>query len=220
MPGVSDFCTVLSHELRTPLTVLQGYLRLLQRGPASGNTAHVAAMLDATAQLALLGRQASELAAWLHADHPNLNASVPVSTFLARLREAATGQHVEVSSHLTGDAASMHVAIDQDADRLERAIVTMATAVLREAEAPRALVHVSADSNNASEILVHLQADGLDRRPSMPSDTNGDRPWFLNGGFGLALVGAAIVCDAHGARVAWGGPSRPTIVYLRTHGAA
>jgi hypothetical protein len=90
----------------------------------------------------------------------------------------------------------------------------MATAVLRHAEAPRVTIRVSTSPSQPARILLTLQADRLNRTMP-PPDVPADRPWFLSGGFGLALVGAALVCETHGAEVAWGGPSEPTTITLR-----
>jgi signal transduction histidine kinase len=203
---------VLSHELRTPLTVLQGYLRLLQRGSAT-NTAHVSAMLEATAQLAALGRQASELAAALR-PAPAVSGAPPlsVSDFLEGLRALSTALNIEISADLPG-LDHQTLACADTGRQVERAVITIASAIAREAEAPRALIDVAC-AGGSREVVLRVSAVSDARLPAA-SSAAADRPWFLAGGFGLALVSASLVCDAHGAAVSWGGAGQPTFITLR-----
>jgi signal transduction histidine kinase len=211
MPGVSDVCTVLSHELRTPLTVLQGYLRLLQRSAPPASAPQLAAMLDATTQLAAIGRQASELAAALRPAPAESSAtSVSVGDFIEGVRTLAAGMNVEISSNVAG-LSNFAIANPGAGQQLARAIVTIASAVAREAESSRVAIAVEPAPASAS-LVLRVTVPDVDDRLAAARTPGLERPWFLNGGFGLALVAASLVCDAHAATVTWGGIGQPTTI--------
>ena len=219
MPGVPEVCSIISHELRTPLTVLQGYLRLIQRGSGPPNPAHVSAMLDATAQLAAVGRQASDLSGWLRdfADTPPGDV-LPVASFLDALRRSAASAHpVELVIDTPAATGDHHLALRGGPDPLARAVVAVATAVARHAETTDARLLVAPPPTRLTlDIRAEAPAAPADLSvPRMPGD---ERPWYMSGGFGLALVSSVMVLEASGGQVQWLPGQRAAIVSLPLDG--
>jgi signal transduction histidine kinase len=187
---VVDVCSVFAHEVRTPLGALQGYLRLLQTHDSGAPAPILKAMLEATSQLAALGRQASALG--LALEQPAGRSPVEVTQLAERLRRLRPVHECTTSPLISAQM----VRATGDGSALADALVALADAVAREAEAVRA--HVAFSEAAGPDLLVDIVADPPG---ACTSGRVAVRRWFLLGGYGLGLLHAAATLDAHDVRV-------------------
>jgi signal transduction histidine kinase len=192
----SEVLSVLAHELRSPLSVLQGYIRLLQRKrePADPESAMLNAMLAATTRLAALGRQSSELAAWMRRE------DTWVTTDAAALMQVVTA-HAPAGVRILPVAESVAPVALRVADpqALAQAIAALAELVMRETRQTAAAIALRHDDDGTLRLLIAVAAEAatLEGGGSLPAST--EPVPFNGGGLGLALSLAAYVLASHGA---------------------
>jgi signal transduction histidine kinase len=197
--------SVLAHELRGPLSVIQGYLRLMlkQRDSSHAETPMIRAMLDATGRLAALGRHASDVSLWT--SHATDAAQVDLAVLADKT--AALVPSGTASVRLDPDAGREAVST-LDPDALAAALAALAEVAARDTGGRVELSARSAtDSRTITVVLTPTDVPGLgpagdDSIPGAEAATS--RPLtvaFDRGGFGLSLVLASYVLDAHGAAV-------------------
>ena len=210
--------SVFAHELRGPLTVLQGYLRLMlgQRGEADAETPMIRAMLDATGRLAALGRQASEVARWC--GPAGTDGSVTVATLAEKITVLLKAERARITLE---DRAGHEAVRSSDPEALAAALAILAESTARDADGP---VEVAGRCDPDSGTVAFLLTPVGGARPR-PSDANAGsaRPAavaFDRGGFGLSLVLASYVLDAHGARVLVAGAPGSIEVRLQQAGGS
>jgi signal transduction histidine kinase len=195
--------SVLAHELRGPLSVIQGYLRLMlkQRDSGHAETPMIRAMLDATGRLAALGRQASDVALWTN--HTAEAGEVDLAALANKT--AALVPSGSTSVHLDADAGREAVSTS-DPEALAAALAALAELAARDTGGRVELSTRSAtDSGRIMVVLTAADVPVLEPAGDGPSAGAAiGRPLtvaFDRGGFGLSLVLASYVLDAHGADV-------------------
>jgi len=191
--------SVVAHELRGPLSVIQGYLRLMlrQRDDSHAETPMIRAMLEATGRLAALGRQASDVSLWCNP--APLAHEVTVAALTEKAAALATSGAVSAT---LDDRAGLDAVSTSDPEALAAALATLAESTARNSSRPVRLTGRSDSGQATFTILVSpddaIAAADADR----PSGSNGSTAVaFDRGGFGLSLVLASYVLDAHGADV-------------------
>jgi signal transduction histidine kinase len=193
----SDVLSVVAHELRSPLSVLQGYIRLLQgkRDPGDPERGMLAAMLGATTRLSALGRDASDLAAWVRRD-PTATV-VPTSALVqAVASHAANGLNVVPCDEVVGQLP-LRMA---DVEALAAALNALADLALRETrQSTGAMTFRSGDTPATLYVRIVVGPDALlfEQEPSAPEPTS-PVP-FNRGGLGLSLCLASYVLETHDA---------------------
>jgi hypothetical protein len=171
---------------------------LKQRDATHAETPMIRAMLDATGRLAAVGRHASDVALWMSPTPPT------EAVALASLAEKAASLVPSGSAtvHLDDPIGRMPVATS-NADALAAALATMADLTARDTGGS---VEIRANSTGGETITMQMlpvfPAAIEAERLAMPVQSN--RPVTLafdRGGFGLSLVLASYVLEAHGAEV-------------------
>jgi hypothetical protein len=196
---------VLAHEIRGPVSVIQGYLRLLaQQQPASGTDGRMLdAMRKSTTRLADLGRDASDLSAWLGATDRPVPAAVTVSDLIADLCEQTP---LAIAAAAPPQPNAHGVIESRDRGMLCRALGALVVSVSRDHDDAPCPIDISADDRR---IVVHIRP-AITGQPAADSSPPGlaarqaranAPPSFNRGGMGLELVLASHVLESHGARV-------------------
>lgn len=189
-------CSILAHELRTPLSVLQGYIRLLQRRRTDDDpeTAMLAAMLEATGKLSAIARQASDLGHWMQ-EHANKPAHTIDPIALGEAMTRLNQRHELTATYSFSRAQPASTASSDDdgeSGMLAGALLAVADAAAREAGSSSATIRLSTDRETLT-IDIHTTAS----RPTPAETIDRRKPFFTNGGLGLALVSASYVLDAY-----------------------
>lgn len=210
---------MLAHELRGPLSVIQGYLRLMlkQRDASHAETPMIRAMLDATGRLAAVGRQASDVALWM-SPAPAAEA-VP----LAALAEKAASLVPSGGATVHLDDFTGRVPIStSNADALAAALAAIADLTARDTGGSVEIRASSAAGRHTITMqmlpvpAVATEAEWM----APPAPTS--RPVTLafdRGGFGLSLVLASYVLEAHGAEVRTGSTAGLEVELQKAGGA-
>ncbi|MCC7044443.1 MAG: hypothetical protein IT183_11310 [Acidobacteria bacterium] len=183
------------------MSVLQGYIRLLQRQREAGHPeiAMLDAMLDATARLTTIARQASDLGNWLAAIEARPFGSVPVTAITDALAERL--RHASPTIALL-PIPSTSLTLRADPGVLAGAILALAESMQRDNES--AVIEISlidspADGSVAFAIGPAPSASGAATAPHRP--TSPREPSFERGGAGLALIAASHVFGEHSASI-------------------
>lgn len=192
--------SVLAHELRGPLSVIQGYLRLMlkQRDASHAETPMIRAMLDATGRLAAVGRQASDVALWMSP------APATEAVALASLAEKAASLVPSGGATVHLDAFTGRVPLrTSNADALAAALAAVADLTARDTGGS---VEIRASGPGDGEtitvqMLPVTAASTEAERMAVPAQSRPVALAFDRGGFGLSLVLASYVLEAHGAEV-------------------
>lgn len=191
--------SVFAHELRGPLSVIQGYLRLMlrQRDDSHTETPMIRAMLDATGRLATLARQASDVAVWCNPNPPTGEVTV------AALAEKTAALVPSGAASVTlDDHAGLDAVRTSDQEALAAALAALAESAARETGGR---VNLSSRSVNGQRTVAFVVSPaGATTAPGTDPAVSSPRPAtvaFDRGGFGLSLVLASYVLDAHGADV-------------------
>lgn len=193
-----DFTRLLSltaHEIRGPVSVIQGYVRLMMRQHGDGHpdAPMLKAMMDATARLSALGRDASELGQWI----------APTSGRVETLTAADLVTHINARTAAAPlaitvvDEAGIVALKTPNAGVLAAAIVALAESVSRDAGA-RTVLTVSQAADGGCAIDLEPEAN---LNFPLPDHAEGRAVAFDRGGLGLALALASYVLEAHHARV-------------------
>jgi nitrogen-specific signal transduction histidine kinase len=214
--------SVLAHELRGPLSVIQGYLRLMlnQRDSSHADTPMIRAMLDATGRLAALGRQASDVAIWTnHAADAGAVDLAALADKTARLVPSGS-----TSVHLDQDIGREAVSTS-DPDALAAALAALAELAARDTGG-RVELSARSATDLVTVVLTPADVPGLEPAGDGPHGAETaatSRPLtiaFDRGGFGLSLVLASYVLDAHGADVRTADSGKRVEVQLQKAGGS
>jgi light-regulated signal transduction histidine kinase (bacteriophytochrome) len=193
-------CAVLAHELRSPLSVIQGYIRLLQRQRDADHpdTAVLEAMLQSTARLTAIARQASDLGLWLTA----LETTPLLTVSLGDVVDALTERAQNTASVRIAALDIAPARIKAEPRALADAVIALAESMARETGETEIEVSISASTADAATRFVLRPRTYAGPPVSPPSRTAAERAvTFDRGGAGLGLVFASYVLDAHGATV-------------------
>lgn len=190
---------ILAHELRTPAGVAQGYIRMVLEGRLPDPAEHRRALEhthDAIGRLSVLGRQASEVAAWMDRSAAPRWRRLDLRALLDTVLAGLGADRVDIS--LTALDASVAIRTC-DETALRTALTSVIAAVTREAPAARLTLSVGTASDRVVLALGPpptipdlLQGPAAPGAASLPLE---------RGGLGLSLVIAMFVLDAHGAAV-------------------
>jgi signal transduction histidine kinase len=189
--------SVFAHELRGPLSVIQGYLRLMlkQRDDSHAETPMIRAMLEATGRLATLGRQASDISLWC--GPAPLDREVTVAELTQKAAAlAAPGAVSATLDNRTG----LDAVTTSDPEALAAALAALAESTARDSSRPVRLSGRSDAEEATCTILVSPEA-AIGVAGDRPAASSASAVAFDRGGFGLSLVMASYVLDAHGADV-------------------
>ena len=201
---LAKLLSVLAHELRGPLSVIQGYLRLMlkQRDASHAETPMIRAMLDATGRLAAVGRQASDVALWMSP------APATEAIALAALAEKAASLVPSGGATVHLDDFTGRVAVStSNADALAAALAAMADLTARDMGGPVEIRANSAGDRQTITVQMLPVTPAATEAERMALPVHSSRPVTLafdRGGFGLSLVLASYVLEAHGAEVRTG----------------
>ncbi len=192
----------MAHELRGPLSVIQGYLRLMlkQRDSTHAETPMIRAMLDASGRLAALGRQASDVALWANpaarADRVPIAALADKTAALVPSGSAV----VQIDAEAGGESVST-----SDPEALAAALAALAELTARDTGGRVALsARSTTESRTVTVVLTPTEVPAPEAGDDISGAAAASRPLtiaFDRGGFGLSLVLASYVLDAHGADV-------------------
>jgi hypothetical protein len=194
---INDVLHVLAHELRTPVGIAHGYVRLLleeRLTQESDRRRALEQMQKALGRLTDLSHESTALAAWYEQDHSTPRPIV-ARTLIDHVAAEDYDFPVTVS---TADVTDRAVVTTSDQASLCRALTGLVRATARELRGTTCDV-VGRVLNGYFEMLTGPEEllEALGRGP----DVADAGPVTLErGGLGLALVHAAIVLDAHGAR--------------------
>ena len=197
-----DFSAVLNllaHELRAPASVIQGYARMLAdpRFDDEGKPRMLSQIQDAAGRIAVLGREAVELARWLDPARVVKAETITVRQLVERAI-AESGVESSCTLHLSAEDAA-GIIDTAGASALVAALATVIRASARETpNVPLNVVVRPADGKLAYDVLVGsgslADVAASDTGPSAPGSTS---VGLGRGGLGLSLVLAAVVLDAH-----------------------
>lgn len=214
---------MLAHELRGPLSVIQGYLRLMlnQRDSSHAETPMIRAMLDATGRLAALGRQASDVAIWTN--HAADAGAVDLAALADKTAKLVPSGGTSV--HLEHDIGREAVSTS-DPGALAAALAALAELAARDTGGRVELSARSAtDPHVVTVVLTPADVPGHEPTGDGPQGAAAatSRPLtiaFDRGGFGLSLVLASYVLDAHGADVRTADSGKRVEVQLQKAGGS
>jgi hypothetical protein len=188
--------SVLAHELRGPAQVISGYTRMLAEGRLDeGQRARALTQIEsATGRIGLISRQASDLAHW-QSRPSGTPRSVPLGDLVASA-SAQSASPDRISARLLGDDGAVRVRA-RDGGALSAALATIIETVSRDvADDAILIVPRASRSPEACDVLIGAGALLQSLEPSAEAD---GVPSIERGGFGLALVLAVAVLEAHGA---------------------
>jgi|SRR5579864_562208 len=199
---------VLAHELRSPAQVISGYTRMLSEGRLEdGQRQRIFTQLESAAgRIGLISRQASELAYW-RSRLSGVPRGVPLGDLVASA-SARSASPDRISAHLSPAAEVMRVRTLDDA-ALSTALATILEMASRDVTDETILI-VSRASGSEDACDVLIGAGSLLSPAELTPEADG--PFSIErGGFGLAVVLAAAVLEAHGATL-WNVRGRTGIV--------
>jgi hypothetical protein len=205
----SRIFSIVAHELRSPLGVIQGYIRMLRmrHGDDEQDAKMLTAMLDATARIAAVARQASELALWEEGQDSGAGVRVPLGDLVGRV---AAGQLPRPLVATVPEGMAARPVTTPNVEALAAAITAIAVAVVR--NTPQDPVGLRASDDGGGGLLLIL---GKESRLPSGRDVGevGDAARLLEaGGQGLSLVLAALVLNRHGIGVGLLEPAPPIVV--------
>jgi hypothetical protein len=170
---------------------------LRQRDESHAETPMIRAMLDATGRLAALGRDASDVARWC--SPAALTDQVTVAVLAEKAAALVPSGAATVA---VDDRAGQEAVSTSDPDALAAALAAVAESAARDSGGR---VHLTSRSDGGRGTITFLVsptesigAPGGDRIAASPRPA---ATAFDRGGFGLSLVLASYVLDAHGADV-------------------
>jgi len=198
---------VLAHELRGSVGIVQGYIRLLRlRRTDEQEERMLQAMMEATARLAALGAQASELAHWQEAPTGGEVVTIRLRDWLDRAARAAdvpAGVDIRCGAEAGEWGVQSH-----DMAALTAALATTLQAAARQRPGAPVVVHAQEPAADSAATISIGASDSagaapmdVSGRPGYPEFSGAKQFGFDQGGHGLALVLASWVLAAHGARV-------------------
>jgi hypothetical protein len=194
---INDVLHVLAHELRTPVGIAHGYVRLLleeRLTQESDRRRALEQMQKALGRLSDLTYESTALAAWYEQDH-STHEQVPARVLIDHVAAADYDFPVTVA---TADVPDGVTVTTTDAASLCRALTGIVRATARELRGTTCDV-VARVVTDSFEMLTGPE-ELLDRLGHGPEAAEAGPVTLERGGLGLALVHAAIVLDAHGAR--------------------
>jgi hypothetical protein len=200
--------TVLAHELRSPAQVISGYTRMLSEGRLEdGQRQRVFNQLESAAgRISLISRQASELAYW-QSRPPRVAHGVPLADLVTSASAGSTSPD-RISARLSPAAGVMRVRALDDA-ALSTALATILEMASRDVTDDTILV-VSRASGSEDTCDVLIGAGKVLSPAELTPEADGTFS-IERGGFGLAMVLAVAVLEAHGATL-WNVRGRTGIV--------
>jgi hypothetical protein len=213
--------SVLAHETRGAVGVIQGYVRIMMRDRDASHPdmPMLKGVLDASARLTAISRQASDLVTWAasRVDLP------PQSGRLGDLSDEAVAQSSgRLSARLSEPEKQLTLRV-LSLPALAAAVAAVADFSAREAGRPVVLSVAPASDPTPSAggadrdtgtIQLRIAAEGA----TPAAESSGPFP-FDRGGLGLALVLASYVFDAHDAHVTAAEPSRAVGIALQKEGS-
>jgi hypothetical protein len=194
---INDILHVLAHELRTPVGIAHGYVRLLleeRLTQESDRRRALEQMQKALGRLSDLSHESTALAAWYEQDH-SIPQRVQARVLGEHLANATYDFPVTVDTSAVNDTAAITTS---DSSSLCRALTGIVRATARELRG--ATCDVRARVVNSSLEVLAGPEELLDALAAGPESPEAGPVALERGGLGLALVHAAIVLDAHGAR--------------------
>jgi hypothetical protein len=200
--------SVLAHELRSPAQVIAGYTRMLSEGRLEdGQRQRVFSQLESAAgRIGLISRQASELASWASRS-PGVGRGVPLGE-LVTSASARSESRDWISARLSPADEVVRVRALDDA-ALATSLATIMALVRR--DVPDDTIVVGARVSGSRDTCDVLIGAGTLLPPAGETAETDETFSIERGGFGLALVLAAAVLEAHGATL-WNVRGRPGIV--------
>lgn len=210
---VAVMLRVLSHELRTPVGVIQGYLRLMAAGrvPPDAQPRIYDQLQQASARIASLGQQASDVAHWL----VQPAAGGQVMTIQEMWDRAASRVAPTTTAALDLDDIGRQTRVrNLESDALATACASVCDAVAREVGGKVTVTGRTTESH-ALDLFVQGtdRMTAVDRLPG-PGDAGAAELVFDRGGLGLAFVLGATIFGAHGGQL-WGIAGQPASVGFR-----
>lgn len=194
---LNDVLHVLAHELRTPVGIAHGYVRLLleeRLTQESDRRRALEQMQKALGRLSDLSHESTALAVWYEQDH-STSQQVEARTLIQHVADADYDFPVTVEM---ADVPAGVLIKTTDPGSLTHALTGIVRATARELRGATCDV-VGRVAEGAFQMLTGAEEliEVLGRGPTAPEAG----PVALErGGLGLALVHAAIVLDAHGAK--------------------
>ena|SRR5579864_6699908 len=202
---------VLAHELRSPAQVISGYTRMLSEDRLEhGQRQRVLNQLESAAgRISLISRHASELAYW-QSQPPVVAHGVSLAN-LVTSASAGSASPDRISARLSPAAEVIQVRALDDA-ALSTALTTIMDMASRDVTDDRILVISSATATrDTCDIVIGAGAF----LPPAEQTPEADGAFSIErGGFGLAVVLAVAVLEAHGATL-WNVRGRTGIVGIR-----
>lgn len=200
----SKVFSILAHELRSPLGVIQGYIRMLRmrRTDDDQEIKMLTAMMDATARISAVARQASELAL-SEGGEPTTGSTVavPLSELVSRVATAQLPRPVAVAMP---EAVAGSAVRTGQIEALSSAIAAIVVSVERNLPDRTVALRAAVGADGSPLLLVGDERDLASIQPDAPMATDAgssSRKLFEAGGQGLSLVLAASVLDRHGISV-------------------
>lgn len=191
--------SVLSHEIRGPISVIQGYARLMlaKRPPTDLEVPMLQGVLDASARLAGVAKQASDIVAWCNSSAPaweSTRAGGLADAIVARLPEG-------VRVRAAGDAADAALRVTR-VDHLAGAIAAIVTSATRDLMG--APVELAIESDPRAPVVTFSIGPAESPSPAAPPAPSSGPATplaFDRGGQGLDMVLASYVLETHEAEV-------------------
>jgi two-component system OmpR family sensor kinase len=196
------FVADASHELRTPLTTLRGYSGLHASDPEAGD-----AMRRINAEAGRMSGLVDDLLTLTSLDAPHLRLG-PVDV-VAVLGDVAADLQVSAPDRDVTVDAPGRLLVEADADRLQQAVLALATNAVRHTP-PSARIWLRAAAFGAHHVRIEVADDGpgiaAEHLPHLfdrfyrvdPGRAGSGTP----GGSGLGLAVVAAIARAHGGTCA------------------
>jgi len=192
---------ILAHELRSPAGVAQGYVKMALEGrlpSADDQRRALEQTLRAIERMSALGREASEIAAWLERQTSAGWRGVRIRSLI----DAALEHHGTIERSL-GDLEDSAVINTSNEGALTKALGSLVAAIVREAPGTQLALTSRAPDAAADGIYIALGAPQLvPDLLSGPSAPGAGPVPLERGGLGLSLVMAVLVLQTHGI-AAW-----------------